>query len=189
MAGSYEHYDPSFKQRVLEWYEEQDPKPSWRAVAEHWRVKSENSVRQWYADWDGTVESLARKHGGGRKRKLTEEESKAHIKDFVIEKNREGKAVCYADAQKRVKEETGKDVSVRTVRRYGLKDHGLTYKWTTRKLKIEGSSAFLTPIPLAHLTLVGCGGVFCDRDEGVLGGCGRGTTRPSTGQVGSIDLY
>lgn len=138
MAAVNEHYDAPFKQRVLEEYKPGVRGCGFEALAARFKVKNAQSISDWHRVWDGSVESLERKKGSGRKRKLTDKESKAHIKDFVDNANREGKVVTYADVHTEVKEKTGKDVSLSTVRRIGRKDHGLSFKSTTRKYDIEG---------------------------------------------------
>src|SRR4051794_18423202 len=136
MAEGNEHYDASFKQRVLLEYRPGRRGPGPKALAKRFKVKDEKSIREWLAVWDGSVESLGRKEGSGRKRKLTHEEEETHIKKFVVERNREGKAVGYKDVVAEVQEQTGKDISLRTIQCIGAAKYNLSEKLTTRKYTI-----------------------------------------------------
>jgi transposase len=136
-----EHYDASFKQRVLQQYRAGRLGCGFKALANRFKVRSWNSIKEWHQVWDGTIESLQRKPGQGRKRILTHKESEKHIKRFVEEKNRVGKAVGYGDVIAEVKRRTGKEVSATTVKRIGRDECKLSEKKTARKLAIEGSSS------------------------------------------------
>lgn len=140
MAATYDHHTPEFKQRVLAHYEPGVRGSGFAALAKRFDLSCPRLVRDWWNKYDGTKRSLAKATTPNRKRKLTAEESEKHIKKFVIKKNKAGESVDYGAVQREVKRGTGKDVHVRTLRRYGQEDHGLSFKKTTRKLHAEGTN-------------------------------------------------
>src|SRR5689334_5595584 len=143
MTACYGKYNSWFKQHVLQHYQPGVRGSGARAVAQKFDLPNHKVVLNWAAVWDGTSDSLERKEGSGRKRKLTPEESKAHIEQFVVKRNRRGIATTYKEVKEEVEAKTGKDISARTVRRLGREEHKLTSKMVTRKLAIESIIPFL----------------------------------------------
>jgi transposase-like protein len=133
-----DHHSSDFKQYVYKQYRAGDRSAGPTALARDFDLSDPSLVKSWLKKWDGTPQSFENKHPPGRKRKLTEEESKQHVLDFVRKKNRIGDHVDYNDVQKEVKKRTGKDVGISTLKRYGHQHHGITNKQTTRKLITEG---------------------------------------------------
>lgn len=189
MSGGYEKYGIHEKREAVLMYEEGVRGHGAKAVAAYWHLSDPKLVKIWARQYDGTDESLEKKHAGGQKRKLTMEDSEEHVKKFIVDRNREGKAVSYADVKKEVKEQTGKDVALSTISRYGFKDHHITDKMTSRKLAIEGITLFFIPIRELPLTL-GCVGVdFSIREEGILGRYRKHATDASSSGYRSTDLH
>jgi transposase len=137
MAAVHGPYDAPFKHRVLQYYKPGVRGHGARATASRFLLPDHSLVLQWAAQWDGTVESLERKVGSGRKRKLTHEESTTHIEEFVRKRNKAGISTSYKEVKAEVESKTGKTVSLRTVQRIGREDHNITNKFCTRKLAIE----------------------------------------------------
>lgn len=95
-------------------------------------------MSDWYHAWEGTVESLKRKKGQGRKRKLSEEEVKQYILEPIRKKNRKTEPVQYRDVLAPLQDGTGKKVSLRTVQRIGKENAGINTERTQKKEKWEG---------------------------------------------------
>ena len=142
MPGVYGQYNAWFKQKVLQQYKPGVLGCGAKAVAKRFDLPDHKLVLRWHAVWDGTKESLERKAGAGRKRKLTHEESTTHIKEFVIKRNKDGIPTSYKEVEEEVEAKTGKEISLRTVQRLGREEHNITSKMVTRKLAIEGSIRF-----------------------------------------------
>ena len=91
-------------------------------AARHGVAGGGNTVQIWHQRWDGTAASLQRKEGGGRPRVLSEREVQQHVRAPILRANRAHKVVHYAAVVEEVKQKTGKQVSARTVRRYGKEE-------------------------------------------------------------------
>jgi transposase-like protein len=133
----YEQYTPEFKQRVLSQYQPGIRGSGIRAVAKQFNIKDHKVIAHWLKKWDGTSESLNKGTHPNRKWKLTEENDK-YVRDFVLKKNKKHEHVDYKMVSEAVKKGTGKEVSLRTIQRYGQKDYNFSSKQTSRKLTIEG---------------------------------------------------
>jgi transposase len=134
-------YNAAFKHRVLKHYKANTRGSGFAALALRFDVKGgRRVVRGWWTRWDGTLASLERSRGSGRKPLLTENEKKKHILKFVENANKKGTVVDYPEVVKNIKKETGKDVSVRTARRIGKTELALRYKNTKRALISQGRS-------------------------------------------------
>ena len=145
MATQYDRHSADFKEHVLLEYHANTRGSGYAALAKRFRLADPKIIRYWMKKYDGTTESLEKKTKPNRKRKLTEEESEKHVHQFVIKRNRAHKHVDYDDVQEEVKKRTGKEVAVRTLRRYGYEDYGITEKQTTRKLVSECIFFFTSP--------------------------------------------
>jgi transposase len=132
-------YHPSWKQFILEKYRPNTYGCGFRALARAFKVKGgARTVSDWYHAWEGTVESLKRKKGQGRKRKLSEEEVKQYILEPIRKKNRKTEPVQYRDVLAPLQDGTGKKVSLRTVQRIGKENAGINTERTQKKEKWEG---------------------------------------------------
>lgn len=134
-------YSPSWKQFILGKYRSNTYGFGFRALARTFKVKGgARTVSDWYHAWDGTEESLQRKKGQGRKRKLSDEEVKQYILEPIRKKNRNSQPVQYRDVLAPLQEGTGKNVSLRTVQRAGKENACINVKRTQKKEKWEGKS-------------------------------------------------
>lgn len=169
MPGQYNQYTAWFKQHVLQCYQPGVRGHGAAAVAHKFELPSHSLVLRWAAKAREPGGSLEHKPGAGRKRKLSHDEAEEHVKDFIVDRNREGKAVSYDDVARELHKRGRVDVSVRTLRRYGRKDFNITDKLTTRKLAIEGRNSFFSPPSHTHRDtqpVLMCGD---DRNRGILG--------------------
>jgi transposase len=95
------------------------------ALARRFAVKGGGAViKRWYDRWRGDASSLEHKKGAGRPRALSKREVQQHVHAPILRANRAHKAVHYSALLPSVREKTGKEVSSRTVRRYGKEELG-----------------------------------------------------------------
>lgn len=83
---------------------------------------SRRSVELWRQRWNGTIESLQHKFVPGRPHILTHKEVTQHITTPIRRKNRAYKKVKYSQVAEHLRENTGKTISDRTVRRIGKQE-------------------------------------------------------------------
>lgn len=79
-------------------------------------------VRRWHQQWNGSAASLQEKKSTGRPRILTRAEVQGVVATPIRQKNRSHQPVHYNQLQPEVEEKTGKQVSVRTIQRYGKEE-------------------------------------------------------------------
>ena len=116
---------PEQKHSILLEYIPRSTTHSFAALAaRHGVAGGGNTVQIWHQRWDGTAASLQRKEGGGRPRALSRREVQQHVRTPLLRANRAHKAVRYSTLLPTVRVKTGKEVSARTVRRYGKEELG-----------------------------------------------------------------
>lgn len=71
------------------------------AIAGGWRV-----VHRWFERWDGSAESLKRRSGGGRPRRLTRAQVRQYVRVPIIRANRAHRAVHYSTMLPEVRQRT-----------------------------------------------------------------------------------
>ena len=131
-------YTPQFKHHVLTTYYESRPRPSIRGLARRFNIKGGHVVvRQWIRDWDGTVQSLERKAGQGRPRILNTTQVKQLIGKKIIENNRAPSPIHYAELYDTIPRKIGRQISPRTIRRYGHDAGRIKVKRTIKRKPIE----------------------------------------------------
>jgi transposase len=127
------HFTPEQKHEILVEYQPRSTTHSFSALAARHAVGGGGrTVRNWFTRWDGTPASLQHKKGAGRPSILTHLEVQRHIATPVRKKNRAGERVTYSQVAQLVREKTCKQISNRTVRRYGKEQLGIK-KTTGRK--------------------------------------------------------
>lgn len=132
---------PELKQFILTKYQRNCRGHGFDSLAQQYGIAGGGrTIKDWYDRWDGTVESLKRKPGAGRPRLLSEEEVTQHITTPVRKKNRRSHPVHYTDILRPLQENTGKKVSIQTVRRYGKENAEIKQKRTITKTKWECKS-------------------------------------------------
>ena len=110
------------KHHILTQYLPHSHENSFSALAARYNVKGgRRTVLRWYIQWDGTPRSLEHKRGAGRHRLLSAAEVNENIRVPILERNRSHHAVHYTDLVDPTRERTGKNVSLRTIQRYGEK--------------------------------------------------------------------
>ena len=119
------HLTPDQKQEILREYSPRSTTHSFAALAHRHAVAGGGrTIQNWFARWDGTAASLQHAKGAGRPRSLTAEEVQRHIITPIRRKNRAHQPVHYSELQPAVEEQMGKQVSSRTIRRYGKEEGG-----------------------------------------------------------------
>jgi transposase len=96
----------------------------------------ENTVAAWYSRWDRTSQSLKRASGSGRSRYLTTAEVNRNVRPRIAAANRNNRAINYSQMLLAIQQVTGKQVSLRTLRRYG-KEIGASFKRARGKTNRE----------------------------------------------------
>lgn len=118
-------FTPEQKHEILLEYSPRSSTHSLVALAHRHAVKGgRRTLENWLTRWDGTAASLQHAKGAGRPRSLTAEEVQRHIIAPIRRKNRAHQPVHYSELQPAVEEQTGKQVSSRTIRRYGKEEGG-----------------------------------------------------------------
>jgi hypothetical protein len=113
---------PALKHHILTQYLPHSHENSFSALAARYNVKGgRRTVQRWLARWDGTPSSLEHKRGAGRPRLLSAAEVNENIRAPILGRNRSHQAVHYTDLVDPTRERTGKNVSLRTIQRYGEK--------------------------------------------------------------------
>jgi transposase len=118
-------YTPQQKHIILTHYRAGDRSASLRALARRFAVQGGNAViLRWYQRWDGTPQSLETRKRSGRPRVLSKREVQQHVHAPLLRANRAHKQMHYSKLVPSVQEKTAKEVSARTVRRYGKEELG-----------------------------------------------------------------
>ena len=118
-------FTPEQKHSILLEYSPHSHDHSFSALATRHSVTGGSKViKRWYNRWNGTSNSLQHKKGAGRPRILTATEVDRHIRIPIQKANRSYRPIHYPEVEAVVKEKTGKEVSDRTIRRYGKEELG-----------------------------------------------------------------
>jgi transposase len=150
----YEQHTPEFKRKVVAEYQPGIRGRGAMALAKRFRIKHHSIIQKWVKESNSGNDSLEKKTHSNRKRKLSEKEIDQYVKQVVVKKNKERRHVDYKMVQEAVKRGTGKEIAMRTLRRYGRDVGGITGKQTSRKLDVEGICLFRPSlfVPCTHLS-------------------------------------
>jgi transposase len=108
------------KHHILLEYRADSPGHSFSALASLHNIPGgKRTVQRWYQQWDGTERSLQRKPVAGRPRALTRQQVSRHIRAPILAANRAHRPIHYTTLLPAIEEKTHKDISLRTVQRYG----------------------------------------------------------------------
>ncbi len=119
------HLSAEAKHEILLDYVPRTVTRSFTALALRHAVKGgRETLRQWYARWDGTAASLQRKAGTGKARILSRGQVQQYVRAPILRANRAHRSIHYSTVAEQVRGSTGVNVSDRTVRRYGKEDLG-----------------------------------------------------------------
>lgn len=113
------------KHHILLEYRPHSPTHAFAALAAaHGVAGGAGVVRHWHDRWDGTPQSLHHRPVSGRPRALSKREVQQHVRGPLLRANREHRAVHYPTVHTALQANTGKRVSLSTVRRYGHEELG-----------------------------------------------------------------
>jgi hypothetical protein len=135
-------FTPQHKHNILTHYRAGVRGAGFDALARRFAVKGGGSlVRSWHTRWDGTPASLQEQPRSGRPRILSRAEVSRHVRAPILAANRAHRAIHYTTLLPEVKAKTGKDVSVRTLRRIGKEE--LEAKQKRSKKRTADESEFI----------------------------------------------
>lgn len=94
-------------------------------------------VRDWYERWDGTAASLLHRKGAGRPYILSKQLIARHIATPIRAANRSHRAIHYTQLMHSVSTKANKQLSLRTLQRYGKLILHAKNKHTTKRTEQE----------------------------------------------------
>lgn len=110
------------KHEILIEYQPCSPTHSFSALAARHAVPGgKMTINNWYHRWDGTIESLKHKKGGGRPSILTRAQVMRHIAPRIRSSNRHHVPIVYPRLLPAINAATSNSMSLRTLERYGKK--------------------------------------------------------------------
>lgn len=131
-------YHATFKHQVLLEYREGERGRGFHALAARFKIQGGGPlVQRWYQRWDGSAESLQRRPGSGRPRVLSAQRAKQTVHQEIEKKRRKHEAVAYVDILHTVREQSGTNIALRTVQKYGKKDFRVGHRHTVKRTKKE----------------------------------------------------
>jgi transposase len=118
-------FTPEQKHSILLEYVPLSATHSFAALAaRHGVASGRKTVEKWHRRWNGSASSLQHKAVSGRPRALSKREVQQHVRMPILRANRAHKAVHYPAVAALVRQKTGKEVSLPTLRRYGKEELG-----------------------------------------------------------------
>jgi transposase len=137
MSISSQYYTSIYKQNIVEYYIQHHSGESFSSVAKRFSIKGGHvTVARWYHDYDGTIESLEPKFRSGRPHILNNNEISQNITNVIRSSNRAGRGIHYTNLVEPIQQKTSKQVSLRTIQRYG-QEKGIKSKRTTKRKASE----------------------------------------------------
>lgn len=134
MKNPTPHHSIQLKHRVCSYYKEHLPDCSFRSVSRLFGLHASGRVlSRWYHQWDGTANSLKEKVGRGRHSILNRAEINRHITFTIRRHNRISRPVSYRHIHCETKAKTCKEMSLRTIQRYGKEKYAIKYKTTKKR--------------------------------------------------------
>ncbi len=119
------HFTAQQKHNILTHYRAGVRGAGFHALARRFDVRGGGElVRLWYGQWDGTPKSLQDKPRSGRPRVLSTAQVQQHVRAPILRANRLYHQVRYSKLLPQVQANTGKQVGLSTMRRYGKQELG-----------------------------------------------------------------
>lgn len=113
------------KHHILLEYAPHDATRSFTALARrHGVTGGARLLRLWYSRWDGSPAPLQHRHGAGRPRTFSRQQVQQHIRTPILRSNRTARTVKYTELLPRVQQNSGTQISLRTLQRYGKEELG-----------------------------------------------------------------
>lgn len=124
-ATDMKQLSADIKHAILLEYSPNDATRSFSALAARHGIKGgADVVRHWHDRWNHTPASLQHKAVSGRPRRLSRKEVQQHVRGPILLANKAHKVVHYSQLLPAVQQNTGKQLSARTLRRYGKEEVG-----------------------------------------------------------------
>jgi hypothetical protein len=128
-------YTSAFKYQVLSQYQPRSRGHGFQALAKQFDIPGgARTVRRWHQSWDGTKKSLQSEPKPGKVSKLSNVQKDRHIRNYILQCNRDGERVTYRMVQSNVKKMTKKNLSLSQIQRIGKKELNISHKKTKRSL-------------------------------------------------------
>lgn len=132
------HLSAEAKHHILLEYAPHDATRSFAALAaRHAVAGGKRTVQRWHERWNGTPASLEEQLRTGRPRVLSRAEVSRHVRAPILAANRAHRAIHYSDLLPAVREKTGKEMSLRSLQRYGKEELGAKQKHTKKRTAAE----------------------------------------------------
>jgi transposase len=128
------HLNSETKHHILLEYIPHSYDHSFNALAIRHNIKGgKRTLINWYKRWKHESASLNRKKGSGKKAILSRREAYQYIQRPVKFANQHYTAIHYPNIIYKLKEKTGKQISERSVRRYGKNLYGIKKKRSIKR--------------------------------------------------------
>lgn len=119
------HLSAEAKHHILLEYTPHSPTHGFPALAaRHAVAGGARTVQRWLERWDGTPASLEEQPRTGRPRVLNKAEVSRQVRAPILAANRAHRAIHYTDLLPEVRQKTGKELSLRSLQRYGKEELG-----------------------------------------------------------------
>jgi len=152
------HLNTEAKHHILLEYAPHDAARSFAALAaRHAIAGGSGTVARWHQRWDGTPASLEEQPRAGRPRVLSRAQVSRHVRTPILAANRAHRAIHYTDVLPRVRAATGRQISLRSVQRYGKEELGARQRRGQKRTADESqcTAACERDTPLPHAECVG----------------------------------
>jgi transposase len=123
-----QHLSAEAKHHILLEYAPRSTTHSFAALARRHAVRGgARTLQRWHSRWNRTPHSLQEGERAGRPHALSRAQVSRHVRAPILAANRAHRSVRYPQLLDSVREKTGTQVSLRTLRRYG-QEMGATMK-------------------------------------------------------------
>jgi transposase len=137
-------YSSNFQHHILSQYQSNQRDKGFHSLARLYNIKGgRHTVKNWYKRWNGTINSLQHKRGAGRPTLLNSTQLKQHILTPIKEKNKNHQGVNYRFIHQNLKLKINKNISLRTIQRYGKEKLNIKNKRTQKHVKQECKSTYI----------------------------------------------
>ena len=131
-------FSPSLKHHILTQYQPSSTTHNFSALARLYAIPGGHStIYRWHERWNGTPQSLEKKHVSGRPRKLSKRQVDRYIRIPIRNKRRRKLAVHCTDLMPSIHSNINKEISLRTIQRYAKRDVGTKLIHTKKKTRHE----------------------------------------------------
>ena len=131
-------YSPNFKHNILTLYQPNVYNKGFKSLSTQFKIQGgAQTIKNWYDRWDGTEQSLNRHPTTGRKPILNTTQIRQFIKTPIRKKNQTHKPIHYQTIYQNLKKTINKQISLRTVQRYGKETFGIKQRTTKKCMSRE----------------------------------------------------